>query len=341
MSEDFSLNDEQIEFDDLLAALQDESQPFPPRYLYRLSGLAGKELAQVDDIWPELSAQRRLGLLEDLELLAESNTILHFDTVNRLGLDDEDPEVRTVAIRSLWQSEREDLIPIFLTMLNEDQETAPRAQAAAGLGRFIYLGELGKVDKDRLAEIEVALLATMDSDVASLIRRRALESLGYSSHGQVPDLIENAYLHGDEDWQASALYAMGRSADDRWAPLVLERLEDSHEMLSMEAARAAGELQINEALPALINLLYDELSELRLAAAWSISQIGGEGANEALEDLLERTEDEDEIDLIENALENLAFNEELDQLHILDFSEEDLENLISQQDADELFEDED
>jgi HEAT repeat protein len=282
-----------------------------------------------------------LGLLEDLELLAESNTILHFDGINRVGLDDEEPEVRTVAIRSLWQSEREDLVPIFLNILDADEADGPRAQAAAGLGRFVYLGELGKIGKERLTKIETALLETMDSDFAPLIRRRALEALGYSSHGQVPDLIENAYLHGDEDWQASALYAMGRSADDRWAPLVLERLEDTHELLSREAARAAGELQINEALPGLINLLYDELPEVRLAAAWSISQIGGEGASEALEDLLERTEDEDEIDLIENAMENLAFNEELEQLNILDFSEEDLENLISQQDKDELFDDQD
>ena len=340
MSEEFSLNDEQIEFEDLLAALQDESEPFPPRYLYRLSGLERRELGHVSDVWPELSAQRRLGLLEDLELLAESNTIMHFDAVNRLGLDDEEPEVRTVAIRSLWQSEREDLVPIFLNILDEDDEDAPRAQAAAGLGRFVYLGELGKIGKERLADIERALLAIMDSEAAPLVRRRALESLGYSSHGQVPDLIENAYLHGDEDWQASALFAMGRSADDRWTPLVLERLEDTHELLSREAARAAGELQINEALPGLINLLYDELPEIRLAAAWSISQIGGEGASEALEDLLERTEDEDEIDLIENAIENLAFNEELDDLHILDFSEEDLENLIGQQEDDELFDDE-
>jgi hypothetical protein len=341
MTEDFSLNDEQIEFDDLLAALRDESQPFPPRFLYRLSGLEGEELRQVRELWPDLSTLRRLGLLEDLELLAESNTILHFDGINRVGLDDEEPEVRTVAIRSLWQSEKEDLAPIFLRILAEDEADGPRAQAAAGLGRFVYLGELGKIGKELLTEIESALLDTLDSDFAPLIRRRALEALGYSSHGQVPDLIENAYLHGDEDWQASALYAMGRSADDRWAPLVLERLEDTHELLSREAARAAGELQINEALPGLINLLYDELPEVRLAAAWSISQIGGEGASEALEDLLERTEDEDEIDLIENAMENLAFNEELEQLNILDFSEEDLENLISQQDKDELFDDQD
>lgn len=341
MSEDFSLNDEQIDFDELLAALQDESEPFPPRFLYRLSGLEGKELARVREIWPDLSTRRRLGLLEDLELLAEANTILHFDAVNRLGLDDEEAEVRTVAIRSLWQSERADLVPFFLTIMHEDEDTGPRAQAAAGLGRFIYLGELGKIRKERLAKIEAALLAVMDSDAHQLIRRRALESLGYSSHSQVPDLIENAYLHEDEDWQASALFAMGRSADDRWAPLVLERLEDSNEKLSREAARAAGELQLSEALPGLINLLHDELPEIRLAAAWSISQIGGEGAGEALEDLLERTEDEDEIDLIENALENLAFNEELDQLHILDFSAEDLEELISEPEEDELFDDED
>lgn len=334
--DEFSRDHDHIDFSELIAALRDESEPFPPRFLYRLSGLEGAELKEVRVLWPSLSTGRRLGLLEDLELLAESNTIMHFDAVNRLGLEDEEPEVRTVAIRSLWQSEREDLADIFMRILDEDPDESARAQAAAGLGRFIYLGELGKLPKEILNEVERKLLAVMDTEEPPMVRRRAMEALGYSSHGQVADLIEDAYEHGDEDWQASALFAMGRSADDRWAPLVLERLEDPNERLSREAARAAGELQLSEALPGLINLLHDELAEIRLAAAWSISQIGGERAEEALEDLLERTQDEDEIDLVENALENLAFNRELDDLNILNFSPEDLEDLIRSEGEDLL-----
>lgn len=329
-----------VSFDDVVLALRDEEHPFPARYLYRLSALEGEELGLISRVWHGLSAQRRLGLLEDLETLAESNTVLQFDAVNRIALDDEDPRVRVTAIRSLWPSEQVGLIPPLLELLENDESNEVRAQAAAALGRFVYLGEVGKVPAGTLKKIEERLLGLVDGDADLLIRRRALESLGFSSRPEVPELIEHGYEDNNEEWAASALYAMGRSADDRWAPLVIDRLKDSNVELSREAARAAGELELSDALPALVDLLQEEDSELRLAAAWALSQIGGEGAQDALEEALERTEDEDEIDLIEDALENLTLTHEMSDLSILDFSPEDLEDLISP-DTPDLGEDED
>ena len=317
----------EFSFGDLLSALRDEANPFPARHLYRLSGLEGNELDQLRKVWPLLSAQRRLGLLEDLELLAESNTVMHFDAVDQQALSDEEAEIRIVAIRSLWPSEQKDLIPVFIDLLNKDENTGVRAQAAAALGRFVYLGELGKIPTGTLKEVEEQLLDVLDADVDPIVQRRALESLGYSSRPEVADLIESVYQGGEPDWVASALFAMGRSADDRWAPIVIEHLQDSNPDFSREAARAAGELELSEALSELLDLLDDEDSEVRLAAAWSLSQIGGREAADALEGLLERSDDEDEIDLIENALENLAFTEELGELNLLDFSSDDLEDL--------------
>ncbi len=317
-----------VPFDDVVLALRDEEQPFPARYLYRLSALEGEELGLISRVWFGLSSQRRLGVLEDLETLAESNTMLQFDAVNRIALGDEDPGVRVTAVRSLWPSEQVRLVPPLLDLLENDESTEVRSQAAAALGRFVYLGEVGKVPAGTLKKIEERLLSIVDGDADLLIRRRALESLGFSSRPEVPELIEQAYEDDSEEWAASALYAMGRSADERWAMLVIDRLNDSNLELSREAARAAGELELSDALPALVDLLQEEDSELRLAAAWALSQIGGAGAEEALEELMEHTEDEDEIDLIEDALENLTLTHEMSDLNILDFSPEDLQDLI-------------
>ena len=44
----------------------------------------------------------------------------------------------------------------------------------------------------------------------------ALESLGYSSRPDVIKLIESALQRTESEWQASALTAIGRSADERW-----------------------------------------------------------------------------------------------------------------------------
>lgn len=327
MSEEQSSESEKLSFDEILRALQDETQPFPARYLYRLSALEGNDLSQLKRAWPQLSAQRRLGLLEDLELLTEGNTVVNFENVDRLGLHDRDARVRVVALRSLLSSEQDSLVPILVELMQKDENTEVRAQAAASLGRFVYLGEVGNIPSGKLKEVEIHLLDIMNSDVDSLIRQRALESLGYSSRPEVAELIENAYQSNEEDWMVSALFAMGRSADDRWAPLVLESLQDAHVELTKEAARAAGELELNEARPVLFDLLHAEDSDVRLAAAWALSQIGGSDVADALDEMIERTEDEDEADLIENAIENLALTDEMSSLNLLDFSPEDLEEL--------------
>jgi len=329
LDEDLTGSFPDISFDEVVVALRDEEQPFPARHLYRLSGLEGEELGLIRRVWFGLSPQRRIGILEDLETLAESNTVMQFDAINQIALGDEDPRVRLTAIRALWPSEQVEIVPQLLDLLENDESTEVRAQAAAGLGRFIHLGEMGKIPADTLKQIEERLLGVLDGPSESLIRRRALESLGFSSRPEVPDLIEQAHEDDNEEWIASALYAMGRSADDRWAPVVITSLKDPNLEISREAVRAAGELELSDALPTLVDLLHEEDSELRLAAAWSLSQIGGEGVADALEEYLERTQDEDEIDLIEDALENLTLTHEMAELNILDFSPEDLEDLAN------------
>jgi HEAT repeat protein len=317
----------ELSFDEVISALRDESTPFPARYLYRLSGLEGEELGLLTRIWPDLSTPRRLGLLEDMEMLADSNTVMHFDAVNRIALGDVDARIRLTAVRALWPSEHASLVPKLIDLLENDEDQEVRAQAASALGRFVYLGEVGRIPDATWKQTEDKLLRVIDSDENELVQRRALESMGYSSRAEIPDLIEEAYESDDDEWITSALYAMGRSADERWAPLVLERLTDPTVELSREAARSAGELELEEALPTLVDLLHDEDQELRLAAAWSLSQIGGNGVAEALEEALERAEDDDEIDLIENAIENLAFTQEISELNIMDLSPDDLEDM--------------
>lgn len=329
MSEDSFEQQPELSFDEVLTALKDIEQPFAARYLYRLSSLEGKELADLKSVWPTLPAQRRLGVLEDLELIAEGNTVMHFDAVHRMALNDEDSRVRVTAIRALWTTEQPSLATQFMKILENDKDTNVRAQAAAGLGRFVYLGEVGKIPAGTLKEVEVRLLDVLNGDEDPEIQRRALESLGYSSRPDVAERIEQAYEGGEEEWVVSALFAMGRSADDRWGPAVIQSLSDHNADISKEAARAAGELELSEARPGLFDLLQNENSELRLAAAWSLSQIGGNGISDVIEELLEQTEDEDEIDLLQNALENLAFTEELAELNLLDFSPEDLEDFAN------------
>jgi HEAT repeat protein len=111
---------------------------------------------------------------------------------------------------------------------------------------------------------------------------------------------------------------------------VLENLSNKIPAIRGEAARAAGELEISEANPYLFEMLEDPDEFVRSAAIWSLSQIGGEGVQDALTSMLDETEDEDEADLLESALDNLAFTEGMPAFSLFDFPENDLESELDE-----------
>jgi HEAT repeat protein len=321
---------EAIDFSELIQALLDNSKPLSPKYLFRLSGLNHDEVQQFAAAWLKVDLLRRRALLEDLEELAEANTLVSFEEVAETALDDPDSIVRRTAIRCLWESVHSRFIEKFIHMLDNDPDTSVRAQAASGLGNYVFMGEMEEINEKTLDAIVDKLLGVVDDkQIDPSIRSRALTSLGFSSHLRIPELIEDAFDNGDDEWQRCALIAMERSTDKQWAPMVMDSLEHESQKVRLAAVTAAGELEIHEAAPMMIEMLQDEDDEIRMAAVWALSQIGGDEAREAIENYLEQTEDEDEIELLENALDNLDFYEDLIDFDMFDFDDEDLDNLTS------------
>lgn len=312
-----------IPFEKLLEALLDPGTPFNPRYLHRLSDLEGSELTSLQAVWPQVPLWRRQALLEDIEDLSAEDMLLSFVSLGSFAVQDSDPKVRLLAVRTLWEYEEKSLAALFLDLLKEDPDADVRAAAAGALGRFVYAGELEEIPSEALCRIEDALIGLVDSAEAPQIRRSALESLGFSSRDEVPPFIESAFASKEKEWVASALFAMGRSANRRWEPQVMQMLESNLPLLRSEAARAAGELEIQEAVPYLVDLLDDPDETTRLASIWSLSQIGGEGIRQIFERLYEEAEDDQEIELLESALDNLAFNEGMQFMPLFDFPEDD------------------
>jgi HEAT repeat protein len=314
-----------VSLQQVLTALLDESSILPPVYLRQFTDLEGADLEALRSVWLQVKPHRRLSLLEDLEDLAEADTLVSFDNVARLALKDPDPRVRTVAIRLLWEAEDPRLAVTFIQMLNKDPDPVVRAAAANALGLFIYLGEVEEIPEETLHRVEDSLLAVMSGSDETLIRRRALESLGYSGRPEVPGLIRAAYDSDDPDWMSSALFAMGRSADNAWAPEVIRMLRHPKSNVQLEAVRAAGSLELEKSRRILLDLLEEEAqdSEIRAAIFWSLSQIGGEEVRETLESILEETEDEEEVETLEDALDNLSFTEDVGLYGLFDFANAD------------------
>jgi HEAT repeat protein len=302
-----------IPFSKVLDALLDLQAPFPPVHLHRFSELTNENLIQVKNVWARVNPDRRLALLEDLEELAEVDSLVSFNELAKVGLSDTDSRVRATAVRLLWECEDRRLIPTFLNMMVKDNDMVVRASAATALGLFVYKGELEELPGEILTRIEDQLLKVAQGDDQPLVRRRALESLGYSGRDEVPGLLQAAYESAEGEWQASALFGMGRSADVRWERAILDRLDALETEVQLEAIRAAGQLELESARHLLLEKLQDyaELEdEIRMAIVWSLSQIGGKDAREALEKLSETLEDETEADYVDLALENLQIMED-------------------------------
>jgi HEAT repeat protein len=320
---------EVIPFQQLLDTLTDEQTQFQNRELYRLSDLDEKELDSLKHVWLQIPLSRRISILHDLLRLGENNFLLSYEAIGRFAITDDDPTIRKLAVQILKGFESIDLVPKFMNLLELDADEDVQATCASALSRFVYLGELDKISKATLRQIEDCLLHSLQSSHSETVKRRSLEAIGYSSRPEVPPLIEDALKSGDKKWIKSALSAIGRSIDERWESDVLDFLDNKLPSLRAEAAKAAGELEISAALPRLIELTDDSDEDVRRASIWSLSQISGEGVREILQELWKYAEDEMEmeIELIEAALDNLEFNENPELFTLIEFPENEDEYL--------------
>ncbi len=310
------------EFNVVLERLRDLEQPVAMASLYHLSDLAGADLAALERTWADLPTERRQSILQDLNEIGEANFEVTFEAVFRLGLDDEDPEVRATAIRALWESEDPTLIAPLIDFLNTDVDVHVRAAAASALGRFVYLGEIEELPEQQARRVEDALLAVIGGAEALEVQRRAIEAVAYAVRPEITPLIKAAYASTEPLLRISAVFAMGRTAEAQWAPQVLAELKSDEPEMRFEAARAAGELELGQAAGELAHLTGDPDTQVKEAAIWSLGQIGGDFARDTLKRLLKRTTDEDDHDFIEEAIENLAFSDEVRAFSMFDGAED-------------------
>jgi HEAT repeat protein len=252
--------------------------------LYMLSGLSHDEMELFSEHWLPLSTSRRRAVLAALVEIAEANVTVDFNSVFRVGLGDEDAKVRAYAIDGLWEDRDPGLMGILLDMLSLDPSITVRAAAATGLGRFVLMAELDELEKELGTRVVQALWKVVnDAEEALETQRRAVEAISYSSDEGVRKLIGAAYLHPDEKMRVSAVFSMGRSADAVWGKTVIAELGSGSPEMRFEAARACGELELKEAVPALMRLIADADREVQQASIYALGKIGGRQARRALQ----------------------------------------------------------
>jgi HEAT repeat protein len=302
---------------DILAEVADVEKPLAAESIYRLSSLNEEDLKTVQAKWGAIDVERRRTLVQRVAETSETNFDMDFTLFTRIALTDLDDEVRESAIESAWNDESPDMATRLMAMASGDIAENVRAAAIAALGNTILLGELGKFDSQVARRAEnVALKLYNDPNESLEVRRRALEAIANSSREGVSEMIEDAYDADDTKFKASAIFAMGRSCDQKWSKTVLRELRSEDAELRFEATRSAGELEIKQAIPYLADILQEDDREIMEMAVWSLGEIGGPEARRLLEDMAERAdelEDEDLVEAVDEALQMASLvGEDLD-----------------------------
>jgi HEAT repeat protein len=300
--------------------------------LSALSNLHGPELEMLADSWMSLPVEHRRSVVASLFRMSEADFEMDFVEVFKICLRDAEPSIRATAIEGLWETEDVVMVRPLVCLLCEDESAQVREAAAISLSRFALMAEIDRLPS-RLSELVWdCLWKTVHNPHENVdVRRRAVESLAYFDRPEVAPVIARAYQDSDSKMRVSAVFAMGRSADEKWGDTVLSELERDDDEMRYEAARASGELQLIQAIPSLSRMVADSDLEVRLVAVWALGRIGGAEAKRVLEICYEQG-DEALRDAAEEALAELDFAQDAVEFPLYDLapSDEDDETLFEE-----------
>ena len=301
-----STDEEKAEFGRALTSIAEQS-PLPQSEIDMLSVLEDEDLARFAEVWAKLPAGARARLIRTLRSAAEERLRLDFSSLNRLALDDADPQVRLAGIESTIEDRSRELLNKLLKIVESDPSLDVRWAAIEDLSRFTLLGELDDLDAQTTADLRTRVREIVhDTAQAPRVRGSALAALGYFSDVETAEALAAGFR--DPDLRLGAIRGMGRSADPRWTDRLMPVLGSDDPDMRLEAARALGELEEERAVTPLVELVDDPETDVRLAVTAALGHIGGEEAREALLYLAEAVDDQVRA-AADRALEELEASE--------------------------------
>ena len=299
-----------MSLDNFLENLADPALSLSNSDFIELSDLSPAELGVFARHWFRLSPERKRAVLTTMVELAEDSLELDFSTIFKLCLKDDDDWVLEKAIDGLWEYEDRSVLPGLLQVLASYRGPDVRAAAASALGKFCVLAQEGYLLSPDAANIHATLMAHLqDPDESLEVRRRSLEAVAPFNTPDIRDLVCWAYRSDDLLLKSSAVFAMGRTGDVSWLPILVQELDNGEPALRYETANACGDLGEEDLVPHLLGLLDDDDYQVQIAGLNALGKIGGNLAKRAL---LKCIEDGDASleEAARAALENVEFLED-------------------------------
>jgi HEAT repeat protein len=272
-----------MSLESFLESLADPSLDVPTSGFIELSDMSPEELGLFARTWWSIGLERQHWTIATLVTLAEDNPELDFAAIFKLCLKDEDEVVLEKAMEGLWEEEDRSVIPGLIQILRSDKSPGVRSAAAVALGKFSVLVQEGKMlPKDRKT-IHDSLMDTLnDPDQPIDVRRRSLEAVAPFNTGDIKKIVSWAYESQDLSLKSSSIFAMGRTGESIWLPLLIKELQSPEPAIRYETANACGELGEDDAVPHLISLLEDDDYQVQLAGINALGKIGSPLAKKAL-----------------------------------------------------------
>ena len=295
--------------ENVLRMVREEPENVFSRHARMLSDLSPERTAELRSVLSALETGKRLLFFRGMVQAGEEYFEYNFAPIAEIGLDDESGEIRTASIRLLGFEDSRKIGERLLRAAANDPDENARIAAIDILGQYMMEAEFGeKIPVSRKA-LNDTLTGLLD-DENPAIQRAALISLSVSESRQVKDMISGFFEGNDRDELIAALNAVRISLMGDWNREVLKLIHHSDEDVSFAAIRAAGALQLKEALPASYEIIsrFDSISpELLLTVVGAVAEIGDEGSLDVLEILGEAAVDMDEeiTDEIDDCIDTL------------------------------------
>ena len=248
-----------------------------------LSDLSPAELGVFARTWFSIDVERQRSIIATMAELAEQNPEFDFNAVFKMCLKGDDETVLETAMEGLWEVEDRSIVPNLIQILQSDKSTQIRSSAANALGKFSVLVQEGKMlPKDREAIYDSLMETLADEDEPVEIRRRCLEAVAPFNTDEIRMLLTSAYEGDDLLLKSSSIFAMGRTGEIGWLPVLIKELQNSEPSIRYETANACGELGEEDAVPHLVSLLDDDDYQVQLAGISALGRIGGPLAKKVL-----------------------------------------------------------
>lgn len=319
--------DNSIPFATILDSLKSDPKLKIP-YLYRLSDMGEEDWRSFQAQWASFSDERRRVIARHLADLTEENSLVNFESVFGLLLQDPLSLVRLVALDGLWDSQNPRYLPLVIEKMEQDGEGEVRNEAARVLGNYSYQSYCGLMPSDVAEVVVPALLRQLHNpQTPPTLYRTALQSVSYANIPEVTRLIQEAYRQDDTALRLSAVEAMGINADERWLVGVIKEMNSPYLEMRQTAIRAAGNIGSEQALPALSKIITnaDNEFEVRVLALESVASLEGERGEQFLNDLVTDTNFIELRETILEILDEAGWGHRLDHYPLLNWDEEEEE----------------